>query len=85
MAKRTPDEPEIKLYALLGLRLPAELAMRLKRFCGASARSERGLLASPEAGFARSTCRCGIDLAALALSDRESASRATVPPRMTRR
>ena len=50
-----------------------------------AATRERGLLASPEALLARSTCRCGIDLAALALSDRESASRATVPPRMTRR
>lgn len=39
MAKRTPDEPEIKLYAQLGLRLPAELAMRLKRFCGSSGKS----------------------------------------------
>ncbi len=39
MAKRTPEEPEIRLYAQLGLRLPAELAMRLKKFCGASGKS----------------------------------------------
>ena len=39
MAKKHTAEPVIRLYAQLGLRLPAPLAMRLKRFCGASGQS----------------------------------------------
>ena len=39
MARKASDEPVIRLYAQLGLRLPAPLAMRLKRFCATSGRS----------------------------------------------
>jgi len=45
MAKRKPEdvaEPEatkLRLYAQLGLRLPAELALRLRRYCQESGKS----------------------------------------------
>jgi len=39
MVKKPTGEPVIRLYAQLGLRLPAPLAMRLKRFCAARGQS----------------------------------------------
>jgi hypothetical protein len=39
MAKKPTGEPVIRLYAQLGLRLPAPLAMRLKRFCATTGQS----------------------------------------------
>jgi hypothetical protein len=39
MPKKPVAEPVIRLYAQLGLRLPAPPAMRLKRFCAASGQS----------------------------------------------
>ncbi len=42
MAKRKPQpgaEPEITLYAQVGLRLPGELALRLKKYCAHTGRS----------------------------------------------
>jgi hypothetical protein len=42
VAKRKPQagaEPTITLYAQVGLRLPGDLAVRLKRYCAATGRA----------------------------------------------